>query len=140
MAFKVFVDANILLDLTLKRAGYETARVLFTSAIAGDTQLYTTPSVLHIVSYYTSQFYSRTQTKEIILAMLADVRIIDADHDTALAAANSSFTDLGDALQYYAAARAGLQYFLSSDKKLKKAASKQLPVFTPAEFLKLLSN
>ena len=140
MAFKVFVDANILLDLTLKRAGYGSARALFTSAISGDTQLYTTPAVLHIVSYYTGQFYSRMQTKEIILALLADVRIIDADHDTALTAANSSFPDLEDALQYYAALREGLQYFLSGDKKLKKVALKQLPVVAPAEFLKLLSN
>ena len=52
MGSKVFVDANCLVDLALERSGMVHAEVLMQFGIAGEIYLYTTRSVLHIVSYY----------------------------------------------------------------------------------------
>jgi len=135
MASKVFADANLLLDLTLNRPGNTTATKLMQLAIEGSIQFYTTPAVIHITAYFTSQSFTHLQTKQIILTLLTDIQVIDCDHDTALSAVNSNMDDLEDALQYFTALKFKMDYFISSDKKLKKAAIPQLPVYTAAELL-----
>jgi predicted nucleic acid-binding protein len=54
MAFKIFMDANCLLDLILRRTDHEHVEVLMQFGIVGEIHLYTTPAVLHIVLYYTA--------------------------------------------------------------------------------------
>jgi predicted nucleic acid-binding protein len=135
MASKVFLDANILLDFTLQRLNYNEAKEILQRGIDGEMQLYTTPAVLHIASYWLTKAYSSAIAKKLILTLLADVQVIDCDHATVLMAINSNIDDVEDALQYYAALKYGIIYFISSDKKLKKAAIPQLPVYTAKEFL-----
>jgi predicted nucleic acid-binding protein len=137
MASKVFLDANIILDLTLKRPAMQKAIEVFKRAESGELQLFTTPSVIHVVSYFTSRYYSKHQTKQAILLLLNQVQIIECDHGTTVIAISSSMEDIEDALQYYTALKHNLDYFISSDKKLKKAALPQLPVYTAAELGKL---
>lgn len=135
MASKVFLDANCLLDLTLQRTGFDDASKIIQSGIDGDIQLCTTPAVLHIIAYYTSRAYNSKHAKIVILTLLNDVEIIDCDHATAVMSVNSSIEDIEDALQYFTALKSGVDYFISADKKLKKAAIPQLPVYTATEFL-----
>lgn len=67
MAFKVFLDANFLIDITLSRAGATAAKAVMQASIDGHVELYTSPAVLHITAYFTSEFFSSRQTKQIIL-------------------------------------------------------------------------
>ncbi len=136
MAFKLFLDANFLLDFTLQRSGYSDTREIVKMAVAGDIELCTTPAVIHIASYWLAKAYSNKKAKTIILTLMNDLRIIDCDHETALLALNSTMEDIEDALQYYTALTHSVDIFISSDKLLKKAAIPQLPVLTPSEFLK----
>jgi predicted nucleic acid-binding protein len=135
MASSVFLDANFLLDFTLKRIGFPATKEIISLGINGDIQLCTTPSALHITAYWLAKTFQNKKAKTIILSLLNDVRIIDCSHDTALLAVNSAMEDIEDALQYYAALAHGTDYFISSDRKLQKAAIPQLPVLTPQEFL-----
>ncbi len=57
MAFKVFIDANILLDLTLKRADYLEAERIFEMAVSGHVQAFITPSIVHIAGYCLTKAY-----------------------------------------------------------------------------------
>lgn len=140
MASKIFLDANLLIDLTLHRAGFSTADAIMRAGINRDIQLYTSPAVLYITAYFTSQTFTSRQTKQIILTLLNDVQVIDCDHTTALTALSSEMDDTEDALQYYTAVKFKIDYFISADKKLKKAAIPQLPVYTAAEFLAELES
>ena len=141
MAFKVFLDANFLIDITLSRANAAAANTVMQASIDGNVELYTSPAVLHITAYFTSEFYSSRQTKQIILTILNNVKVIDCDHATALTALSSrEMDDSEDALQYYTALSHGVDYFISADKKLKKAAIPQLPVYTAVEFLAELAT
>ncbi len=135
MAFKVFADANLLLDFTLQRAAFQQASDILQLSINGNIQLCTTPAVLHIVSYYTTQGYDPKQARAIIATLLNDIQIIDCTHQTAVYAVNSKIEDLEDALQYFTALAHQADYFISSDKKLKKSATPQLPIYTAGEFL-----
>ncbi|MGN6439387.1 MAG: type II toxin-antitoxin system VapC family toxin [Agriterribacter sp.] len=135
MASKAFADANMLLDFTLKRAGFQDARDIIQLSFDGVIQLCTTPSVLHIVGYYTAQAYDNKQAKIVISTLLNDVLVIDCNHETSVIAINSKIDDIEDALQYFAAVSHGVDFFISADKKLKKSAIPQLPVYSATEFL-----
>ncbi|SDW41159.1 Predicted nucleic acid-binding protein, contains PIN domain [Hydrobacter penzbergensis] len=136
MAFKVFLDANILLDFTLNRDNSEQARRVVALAVEGGIQAFITPSVVHILGHYLSKEYGNTKAKELLLGLLADITVIDLPHEIAVNALHSKITDIEDALQYYTAIHHKLDYFISRDKQLKKQGVPALAVYTPEEFLK----
>ncbi len=135
MAFKVFLDANVLLDFLLQRENADPAKKIIERAVEGKIAACISPSILHIAGYWLSKEYGAAKAKQLLTTLLADVRIIDCDHDTATMALQSAISDIEDALQYFTAINHRLTHFISSDKKLKKAAIPQLPVCTPEEFL-----
>jgi predicted nucleic acid-binding protein len=135
MVFKGFLDANVLLDFFLKRAGHDDAEKLIEKALERRFAAYTTPAVLHITGYWVTKAYSAAKAKQLLTSLLADIHIIDCDHQTALLALQSAMLDIEDALQYFTAIKYHMTHFISSDKPLKKAAIPQLPVYTPREFL-----
>ncbi len=135
MVFKIFLDANVLLDFTLKRSSYLTCKKLMELIVDKQVQSYTTSSVIHIVGYWLTKAYGGNTAKKILIALLADVLIIDITHELAITSLHSRINDIEDALQYYTAIHHKLDYFISGDKQLKKAAIPTLPVCTVEEFL-----
>jgi predicted nucleic acid-binding protein len=140
MASKIFLDANILLDFTLKQEGYSEAKQILDVIIEGKVQAFTTPSVIHIAAYYLTKFYGSKKTKELLLSLLSDVTIIDISHQMTIMALSSKFDDIEDSLQYYAAIQHRLDCFISRDKKLKKDSLPVLPVLKPREFVEIFQN
>jgi predicted nucleic acid-binding protein len=135
MAFRIFLDANILLDFTLKRDDYGNARKLIEWAVKGRVQGFITPSIVHITGYRLTKAYGHVKAKELLLALLADIQVIDIGHEITINALFSRIADIEDALQYYTALHHKLDYFITRDKVLRKAAIPILPVFSPEEFL-----
>jgi predicted nucleic acid-binding protein len=136
MASKVFIDANVLLDFTLKRSAYKEAKQIIELAVNRQIQAFITPSIVHIVGYWLSKIYRAVKAKELLLTLLADVQVIDMSHEITLAALHSTMNDIEDALQYYTAIHHQLDYFISVDKKLRKQSMAVLPIYTPKEFIK----
>ena len=136
MAFKVLLDANIILDFTLQRVEYASARKLIEWVAAGKIQAFITPSIVHIAGYWLTKEYGSEQAKEVLLTLLAEVQVIDIGHESTVNALNSKMTDIEDALQYYTALHHKLDYFITRDKDLIKAAIPILPAYSPEEFIK----
>lgn len=101
MAFRVMLDANIILDYTLKRNDYETAKHILSLAVDGSIKAFITPSIIHICDYWLTKAYGQDKAKKLMLTLLADITSIDINHATTIAALHSSLTDIEDALQYY---------------------------------------
>lgn len=135
MAFKIFLDANILLNFTLKRNDYEISRELIELIVNRRVQAFITPSIVHIIGYWLTKAYGNTKAKELLLTLLADIQVIDIGHEITINALHSKMSDIEDALQYYTALHYKLDYFITRDKGLQKAAIPILPVYTPEEFL-----
>ncbi len=136
MASKVFLDANILLDLTLKRDGYETARQIIELAVNGQIQAFITPSIVHITGYWLTKAYGHAKAKELLLTLLTDVYVIDTNHAITVHALHSKIKDIEDSLQYYSALHHKIDYLVTQDKDLQKASIPALPVYSPEEFLR----
>ncbi|WP_353722576.1 PIN domain-containing protein [Dyadobacter sp. 676] len=140
MAVSAFLDANIILDFLLKRKDYENARKVMVLVLEKKIKAFISPSILHIVSYWLTKAYGSAKSKDLLLLLLSDVRIIDAGHDVVNLALTSQIDDIEDALQYYTAIHHKIDFFLSRDKKLKKDALTLLPVYDIPGFLNLLDK
>ncbi|HEV2353810.1 MAG TPA: type II toxin-antitoxin system VapC family toxin [Puia sp.] len=135
MAFRVFLNQDVLLDFTLKGNGYKRSRELLTWAVNGRIQAYVTPAVLQEAGRRLRQAYGASRTRELLLALLADVNVIDAGHSEMVSALHSTMGERDDALSYYAALNHKLDYFITNDKELSAVAVPTLPVCTSEEFL-----
>jgi predicted nucleic acid-binding protein len=135
MASKVFLDANILLDFTLKRESYLTAKPIIQMAVSGQIKAHITPSIVQMTGYWLTKAYSSSKAKELLLTLLADIEVIEITHELTLTALHSKIGDIEDAMQYYTAIHNKIDLFISRDKILKKSAIPLLPVYSPDEFL-----
>jgi predicted nucleic acid-binding protein len=140
MASKIFIDANVLLDFTLKRQGYLRTKQLMETIVHGQATGYVSTSVIHIVGYWMTKAYGSVKSKELLLSPLTSVKVIDINHEVALHTLHSKIDDIEDALQYFTAVHHKLDAFISEDKHFKKVATSVLPIYTTDEFLKLLSQ
>ncbi|HWZ34562.1 MAG TPA: PIN domain-containing protein [Mucilaginibacter sp.] len=138
MASKVFLDANVLLDFSLKRDNYTVSKQLIQLVIDGELQAFITPSIVHITSYWLTKAYGADKAREILLQLLTDIQVIDCNHTTTINALNSKMTDIEDALQYYTALHHKIDFFITEDKNLQKSAIPNLPVYSPKDFINLL--
>jgi predicted nucleic acid-binding protein len=139
MAVKIFLDANILLDYTLKRPDFEEAEAVLNMVATKKVNAFITTSVLHIVGYWIAKAYGNKTAKTLLISFLADIAVIDAPHEIALVALHSKIDDIEDALQYYAAIHHKIDYFISRDKQLQKDSISVLPVLTPSELIGVLN-
>jgi predicted nucleic acid-binding protein len=135
MAFKVFLDTNTLLDFTLKREKYPHTRRLLEWTVKGHLLSYTTPSVIQIASHWLTAVYGQDRARKLLLALLAEVHVIDIGHDITMNALHSKISHMEDALSYYTALHHKLDYFISWDMGLREAALPALPVYSPEEFI-----
>jgi len=140
MVHRIFIDANILLDFLLKRKHYEEAKALIQLVIDRKVKAFVTPSIVHIVGYWTTKAYGSAMTKELLLALLSDITVIDCNHQITMIALHSKIDDIEDALQYYTAIQHKLDCFISRDKKLKQAGITSLPVYGMTEFLAMVNS
>jgi predicted nucleic acid-binding protein len=137
MAFKIMLDTNIILDLTLERSeDYLDLRKIYSGIISGRFRAYTTTSIIQTSSYWLTKKKGTLQTKTIFLAILNDIKVIEAPHDVVTDAMNSHIDDIEDALQYYTALHHNLDAFISRDKDFIQSATPKLRVYHPADFIK----
>lgn len=135
MAFRIFIDTDILLDFTLKRDAYAAARKLMEWATRGRVQAFITSNTVTITSYWLSKAYGAAKAREILAALLADIQVIDIGHDITVNALHSRIQNMEQALQYYTALHHKLDYFITRDTALDRTASAVLPVCLPEAFI-----
>jgi predicted nucleic acid-binding protein len=135
MAFKAFVDADVLLDFTLKRSAYPIVRRLMEWAINGRVQVFISAAILRDIGPELRKAYGSEQSQELLLALLASAQIIDADYETVVNALQSRIENIAGAISYHTALQHRLDYFITWDTSLLGVVSPVLPVTTPIDFL-----
>ncbi|MEJ0056834.1 MAG: PIN domain-containing protein [Bacteroidota bacterium] len=91
------------------------AKQILEAAIQGQISLYTSSSIVTILGYWLTKAYGAVKAKELLIALLDDVQILETGHETAIEALLSKFTDIEDALQYHTAIYHKLDVFISRD-------------------------
>lgn len=140
MAYKIFFDVNVLLDYTLQRKNFEEIELLITNIENGFQKGFITSATIHTLSYFLTKEYGIKKAKELLLNLLSTFHVIDPPEEIIKSALHANFNDIEDAIQAYTAIYYKMDYFLTSDKKLKKESSTTLPIYTPIEFVKEYIN
>ena len=135
MVFRIFVDADVLLDFTLKRGSYPMVRRLMERVIAGRVQVFISSAILRDIAPELHRAYGVEQARRLLLTLIASVKIIDAGRETAVIALQSRIDDIGGAISYYTALHHQLDYFVTSNAELLQVVNPVLPVTTPIDFL-----
>lgn len=131
---KLFIDANVVLDLILKRYPFfDNIAEILTVAENKNYTLCLSSITFVNVNYIACKFTDKKNVLESLkkLRILFDVLIVsDAEIDKAL---YSKFNDFEDAVQHYCALKYKCDYIITRD--LKDFKNSEISVMTPTEFL-----
>lgn len=131
---KLFLDANVVLDLILKRQPFfETIAEIITIAENKNYKLCVSSVTFVNINYVACKFTDKKNVLESlkILRIVIDVlSISETEIDKAL---YSKFNDFEDAVQHYCALKYNCNYIITRD--LKDFKNSEIPVMTPTEFL-----
>lgn len=131
---KVFIDADIILDLLLDREPYSlSSSKLFTAIEEREVIAFTTPVILANIYYISSRIINQKSALESIRKLLTLLRVTAVDEKIMLLAANSDFKDFEDSIQYYAAKNEAVDFLITRNKIDYKITD--LTVCTPDEYL-----
>ena len=135
----LFLDTNVVIDILGEREDFYDAIAKIVS-LADKGKIKLTVSALT----YATAFYilSRFEAKEIVKEKIRKFKTIaktadltDKIIDKGLA---SKFTDFEDALQYFSALKTGSSIIITRNEKDFK--SSEIPVFSPNEYLSVLTS
>ncbi|MFD2203051.1 type II toxin-antitoxin system VapC family toxin [Shivajiella indica] len=136
MAFKVFFDANIILDFFLKRKGNEDSITnIFRLVDEEKIEPYLSISILQICAYYLERAHGATLAKQILERILNDFKIITGDKLTVLHAIKSDLTEIEDAIHYFMALENKMEAIVTSELKFIKYSSPTMPILTAQDLV-----
>jgi predicted nucleic acid-binding protein len=134
---KLFIDANVILDLILKRQPFfDNIAEILTVAENKNFKLSLSSITFVNVNYIACKFADKKNVLESLKKMriLFDVlNVSETEIDKAL---YSKFNDFEDAVQHYCAVKNNCDYIITRDSKDFK--NSEIPVMTPTEFLSSL--
>jgi predicted nucleic acid-binding protein len=132
----VFVDANIVLEVLMRRSEYVASARILRAGEQGQMHLCISSSAIGFVAYWLRKEHGLAKTKEVLIGLLESLRIVDISHEYLIRALSSDFTDIEDAIQYYTALQHNIEFLITLDKKGFKQARDMTRVMTPRVFLR----
>lgn len=130
---KIFVDANLVLDLLEKReAFYQEAQELFTLADKNSVKLYVSALTLANVHFLLFR-HLKMEARKILAKFKVLVEVLAVDDKIIDLALTSDLKDFEDAIQYYTAIENEMDIIITRNKKDFRNAD--LPILTAREFL-----
>ena len=139
MSRRVFVDADIILDLLLAREPFFPAAAnLFLLIQEGRIEGFTSPVVFANLFYILRQGRSAAEAATVLRKLRLLLGIAAVDEKTIDRALASSFASFEDAIQYYTAVAHNLDAVVTRNKKDYKAA--EIPVLDAAECAQLAGS
>lgn len=140
MAFKIFLDINILVDTFLDfREGNSNAQTIINRSEVGILDSYVSESVINTTVYLTRKSVKADLLKTGIYELLKFITVLPCNNDTITSAYHNAKNDLEDAVLYQIALENKLDYFVTSDtKEYKKIQHPLLPVVTAKQILEII--
>lgn len=136
---KVFVDSDIILDLLAKRQPhYPYAAELFSLVDAGKVTVYISPVIVSNLHYILKRMGNKENAIQSLQKLKLLVKIVPVNEKIIELALASGFSDLEDAIQYYAARENGIEYLLTRNKKDYKKAD--ITIMTAEEYLEVANS
>jgi len=135
---QVFLDTNVFLDAILQRNDAARCDEILSLAQRREISIKTSSSILVTVIYFLQKAQLDAATIIAVIDKLLKVVSLQSPFEKTFSnALHAGFPDLEDAVQYFTASQVDdMDYFITSNTKDFKKATAQLPVLTPAAFIK----
>ncbi|HEX8177928.1 MAG TPA: PIN domain-containing protein [Pyrinomonadaceae bacterium] len=134
---RALLDTDVVLDVILARAPFASAAgQLLDLSEQGAFEAYISAITPINIFYIARKAKSTSALQEALVRLLQTVRVCPLDHTILINALVSPFTDYEDAVQHLCALTAGLDVLIT--RNLDDYKNANLPVFSPADFLKQL--
>ncbi len=130
---RIFVDANIVMDLLEKREDfYQEAQELFTLSDKNNVKLYVSALTLANVHFLLFR-HLKMEARKVLAKFKVLVEVLAVDDKILDLALISDLKDFEDAIQYYTAIENEMDIIITRNKKDFK--NSDLPILTAREFL-----
>jgi predicted nucleic acid-binding protein len=134
---KVLIDTDVILDFFFDRKPFsEQAAKIFSLCETKSIQGYITPVIISNVYYLLRQTAKHEKVIEKLNLLLSITEVLVMNKEVVMAAISSKFKDFEDALQNYAATKAGMIDTILT-RNVKDFKNSEIAVFTPEDYLKL---
>jgi len=131
---KVFIDADVLLDLyVLREPHHDNALRLFSLLKQSRTPCYTSPVVVANVSYILAKLQNRQYAVEKLRRMRKLVSIAPINESTVDAALSLPYKDFEDSIQFHCAVQNAIGTLIT--RNTRDYPGGQLRVVDPAQYL-----
>ena len=142
MAYKVFLDTNIIIDfLQPVRSFHEDAQNLFIYLSKDAFTGYISESIITTTPYLVRKEYSSNEINAIVKNLNQKLKILHCTNFLVFSALQLNSTDFEDALLYQIALHHQMDYFVTSNTKdFKKILQNTLPVIHARELNKILAG
>ena len=136
---KIFIDADIILDLFAKREPfYKFSAELFTLIDSGKIKAYISPIIVTNLHYILCKLQTKGQAIKSLQKLKTMVYILPVDEKIISLALASDFKDFEDSVQYYTAIENGLKYLITRNVKDYKNAD--ITVLSAEEYINLFGT
>lgn len=137
MAIKVFLDANIIIDVVQNRTDFvDLSSKVLQLGLDRVCNLCATDITFTTVSYYARKHRTIDQLYKILGTLREFIEIVPSGKDAIDWALLRKSNDFEDAVQYYSALRAGAEFIVS--RNVRDYPYNDIIVVTPKEFLSRL--
>ena len=136
MKEKVYLDTDIIMDfLTGRDKFFAPAAEIFRSIEEGEIQAYVSSLILWNLYYWLERHTDGKDARSKIKKLRLLLEVISVDGKIIDQALDSGMKDFEDAVQYYAALSAGIEIFLTRNKKDYRKS--ELQILDCEEYIKL---
>jgi predicted nucleic acid-binding protein len=136
---KIFVDTNVAIDLLAERIPhYEVSLKLFSYAESGIIKISFSSLGFATIDYLLSKQIGKSKSKLVLKKFKRIVKVLSVDERIIANALDSDFSDFEDAIQYEVAKENQQELIITRNTRDFKKSS--IPVFTPEDYLKIISN
>ncbi len=139
MTSKVFLDANVILDLLLKRNNHNDCEAIFKMVLDKRITGYITPSVFQVVAHWLTKAFGAKVAEDLLSDILEELEIIEVMRPILIKALKMSYDDLEDNIQYCTAQYHHIDYFVTNDLGMLKHKWEGITVISPRKLLEAVA-
>ena len=140
MSERVFIDANIFLDVTKKRRGWQSSLNFITSVKEGKIKGYISVLTVAIVYFMRLRVLPMDRARHDSQELIKGFEIVAVTPEMVKEAyAEKKIEDLEDAIQFHCA-KSVVKTFVTRNKKHYEKVKNEIEILTPEEFLKKYSS
>lgn len=133
---KLFVDANVFIDIQRKRANWSKSFAVVETVVDGENEGYISALTPAIIYFLRRRVTSEDKARRETLDAIEGFKIVGlTDELLRKAFKEDRIEDFEDAIQFHSAMDVA-KIFVTRNKRDYKAVSKEIEVMTPEEFLK----